>query len=134
MIPVDPGPEPCAGLRRSVHALRRCPARTRADRHPLRNAGAQQAGGLPASDGLRHFSWTYIKPPKKDGVHNVHTLGFGSGRTGAGLGRIAELFGGVAAFQGLEPGSSPTSGTCFPCSGAFWCLFVWTVSTPLPLI
>ena len=25
---------------------------------------------------------------KKEGVHNVHTLGFGSGRTGAGLGRI----------------------------------------------
>jgi len=55
---------------------------------------------------------------KKEGVHNVHTLGFGSGRTGAGLGRIEEVFGGVAEIQGLEPGSSPTSGTCFPCSGA----------------
>jgi hypothetical protein len=48
------------------------------------------------------------------GVRNVHTLGFGSGRTGAGLGRIAEVFGGVAETQGLESGSSPTSGTVFP--------------------
>jgi hypothetical protein len=51
---------------------------------------------------------------KKEGVHNVQTLGFGSGRTGAGLGRIAEIFGGVAEIQGQEPGSSPTSGTVFP--------------------
>ena len=55
---------------------------------------------------------------KSEGVHNVHTLGFGSGRTGAGLGRIGEVCGGVAGLQGLKPGSSPTSGTCFPCSGA----------------
>jgi hypothetical protein len=55
---------------------------------------------------------------QSEGVHNVHTLGFGSGPAGAGLGRIAEVFGGVADIQGLEPGSSPTSGTCFPCSGA----------------
>ncbi|HEX9229045.1 MAG TPA: hypothetical protein VF885_20780, partial [Arthrobacter sp.] len=27
----------------------------------------------------------------KDGVHNVHTLGFGSGRTAAGLGRIGDF-------------------------------------------
>ena len=53
-------------------------------------------------------------PRKKEGVHNVHTLGFGSGRTPAGLGRIAKDFGGVADLQGLEPGSSPTSGTVFP--------------------
>ena len=48
------------------------------------------------------------------GVHNVHTLGFGSGRTCAGPGRITEVFGGVADIQGPEPGSSPTSGTVFP--------------------
>ena len=59
-----------------------------------------------------------LRQGKKEGVHNVHTLGFGSGRTGGGLGRIAEVFGGVAETQGLESGSSPTSGTCFPCSGA----------------
>ena len=49
----------------------------------------------------------------------MHTLGFGSGRTGAGLGRIAAVLGGVAEMQGLESGSSPTLGTCFPCSRAF---------------
>ena len=58
------------------------------------------------------------KAGKNEGVHNVHTLGSGSVRMSAGLGRIAEVFGGVADFQGLEPGSSLTSGTCFPCSGA----------------
>jgi len=52
------------------------------------------------------------------GVDSVHTLGLGLGRTGAGPGRIGEVFGGVADIQGLEPGSSPTSGTCFPCSEA----------------
>ena len=51
---------------------------------------------------------------KKEGVHNVHTLGFGSGRTGAGLGRIPYVWAGVQCLQGLEPGSSPTSGTVFP--------------------
>lgn len=45
------------------------------------------------------------------GVHIVHTRGFGSGRTGGGLGRIAEVFRGAAEIQGLESGSSPTSGT-----------------------
>ena len=51
---------------------------------------------------------------KKEGVHNVHTLGFGSGRTGAGLARIPYVSAGVQCLQGLEPGSSPTSGTVFP--------------------
>ena len=62
--------------------------------------------------------WLGGESGQRECVHNVHTLGFGSGRTGAGLGRIAEVLGGVADIQGLEPGSSPTSGTCFPCSGA----------------
>ena len=68
-------------------------------------------------------------------MHNVHTLGFGSGRTGAGLGRIGDVCGGVADIQGLEPGSSPTSGTVFPqFRGFFGAFFVWTVSTLSPLI
>jgi len=45
----------------------------------------------------------------KKGLHNVHTLGFGPGFTGSGLGRISDVFGGVADMQGLESGSSPTS-------------------------
>jgi hypothetical protein len=60
----------------------------------------------------------YINVGKKEGVHNVHTWGFGFGCTGAGLGRIGEVFGGVADWQGPEPGSSPTSRTVFPRSGA----------------
>ena len=50
----------------------------------------------------------------KTAVHNVHTPGVRSGRTGAGLGRIPYVCGGVAEIQGLVPGSSPTSGTVFP--------------------
>ena len=57
------------------------------------------------------------------GVDSVHTLGHGLGRTGAGLGRIAEVCGGVAEMQGLEPGSSPTSGTVFPQVRGFLVLF-----------
>ena len=60
---------------------------------------------------------------QREGVHNVHTLGFGSGRTSAGLGRIADVFGGVADIQGLEPGSSPTSGTVFPQVRGSFCVF-----------
>ncbi|GAB3557735.1 hypothetical protein GCM10027405_03040 [Arthrobacter alkaliphilus] len=56
---------------------------------------------------------------RKCGVHNVHTLAVGLGRTGAGLGRTRHVFGTSPCFRGLEPGSSPTSGTCFPRSGAF---------------
>jgi hypothetical protein len=69
---------------------------------------------------------------RKEGVHNVHTLGCGWGLTGAGLGRIAEVFGGVAGIQGLESGSSPTSGTvfslfraCGPLTVHKFCCVVW---------
>jgi hypothetical protein len=59
------------------------------------------------------------KMGKNEGVHNVHTLGFGLGRTGGGSGRIREVFGGVADFQVQESGSSPTSGTHDPSSEGF---------------
>jgi len=60
-------------------------------------------------------------PPlgKNRGVHNVHTLGFGLGRIRVGSGRIPYVSAGSQCLQGLESRSSPTSGTCFPCSGAF---------------
>jgi hypothetical protein len=47
------------------------------------------------------------------GVHNVHTFGFGLGRTCVGSGRFTHVFGTSQCFQGLEYGSSPTSGTVF---------------------
>ena len=67
------------------------------------------------------------------GVDSVHTLGLGLGRTGAGLGRIPHVSAGVQCLQGLEPGSSPTSGTCFPCSGACGPLSVHKLFTYGPL-
>jgi hypothetical protein len=51
---------------------------------------------------------------KKEGVHNVHTLGFGSARTSAGLRRIRHVSGTSQCLQGLECSSSPTSGTAYP--------------------
>ena len=54
-----------------------------------------------------------LEMPTKEGVHTVHTLGFRLACTGIGPGRIGDVFGGVADFQGLAPGSSPTSGTVF---------------------
>ena len=68
-----------------------------------------------------------------EGVDTVHTLAVGLGRTTAGLGRTGDVFGGVASIQRLEPGSSPTSGTCFPCSGACGPLSVHKLFTDGPL-
>jgi hypothetical protein len=48
----------------------------------------------------------------------VHTLGPRLGRTWAELGRIRYVFWSSQCLQGLECGSSPTSGTCFPSSEA----------------
>ena len=47
-------------------------------------------------------------------VDSVNTFGLGLGRTSAGLGRIAYVFGSSQCLQGLECGSSPTSGTADP--------------------
>ena len=69
------------------------------------------------------------------GVDSVHTLGPGPGRTGAGLAHIRHVSGGAQCLQGLEPGSSPTSGAVFSLfRSLFWCFFVWTVCTLSPLI
>jgi hypothetical protein len=48
------------------------------------------------------------------GVDNVNRLGLGLGRTSAGLARMRYVFGSSQCLQGLECGSSPTSGTVFP--------------------
>ena len=66
------------------------------------------------------------------GVHNVHTWGFGFGCTGFRLGRIGDVFGGGAVFQGLAPGSSPTSGTVFSPLRGFYPLSVHILFTCRP--
>ena len=50
----------------------------------------------------------------KRGVYKVHTFGSGLARTSGGLVQIADVFWSSHCFQGLESGSSPTSGTVFP--------------------
>ena len=47
-------------------------------------------------------------------VDNVNSSGFGLGRTSVGLARIAYVFWTSHCLQGLECGSSPTSGTVDP--------------------
>ena len=64
------------------------------------------------------------------GVDSVHTLGHGLGRTGAGLGRIPYVSAGVQCLEGLEPGSSPTSGTAFPQVRGFLVLFSYGQCPP----
>jgi hypothetical protein len=54
---------------------------------------------------------------QEKGVHNVHTWGFGLGRTSAGLRRTGEVSGGVADLLGLEPGSSLPRARVFPGQG-----------------
>ena len=87
----------------------------------------------PRPDGpYKQPGWDRRSGPK-EGVHNVHTPGLRIGsywfRTRPDCGG----FGGAADFQGPEPGSSPTSGTCFPCSGACGPLSVHKLFTCRPL-
>jgi hypothetical protein len=51
---------------------------------------------------------------QKRSVDSVNTVGFGLGRTSAGLARIAYVFWSSQCWRGLECGSSPTSGTADP--------------------
>ena len=60
---------------------------------------------------------------QREGAHNVHTLGSGSSRMSAGLDRIGHVCGEMGEIQGLEPGSSPTSGTVFLQVRGFLVLF-----------
>lgn len=66
-------------------------------------------------------------------MHIVHTRGFGLDRTGVGSGWIRHVSGTSQCLHGLESGSSPTSGTCFPCSGACWPLSVQKLFTCGPV-
>jgi hypothetical protein len=76
----------------------------------VRKEAARSTPGLRLRRRLRRVTLRRTKA-KKQGVHNVYTQGSGLGCTGAGRRRIGEVCGGVADFQGLESGSSPTSGT-----------------------
>jgi len=71
----------------------------------------------PRPDGpYKQPGWDRRGGPK-EGVHNVHTLGFGSGRTGSGLGRIAEVSGERRIFKGRNPVRVPPRARVFPVQG-----------------
>ena len=108
---IEPRHPACPGSKCLAQVVNRIPVQPG-------NVGGVAAGGgegFSTSRGTVHADRSWLKMLTKVGVHIVHTRGFGFGCTGTGLGRIAEVFGGVAGFQGQAPGSSPTSGTCFPC-------------------
>ena len=110
---IESHPSGCSGQKRPAKVVCRIKA--------LRNVRGVAAGGgegFSTSRGTIHAGPSWLRTLTKEGVHNVHTWGFGFGCTGIGLGRIGEVFGGVAGFQGLAPGSSPTSGTVFSRSRA----------------
>lgn len=73
-----------------------------------RNPFGYKDGVLNPSQG-RFRLWPATCPrAQKGSVDNVHTSGFGMGRTGNGLGRIRTIFGKAAALQGLDPGAIQT--------------------------
>jgi hypothetical protein len=99
MTPADFQPRTCPLHCCSAAAVRRTPAKAAELAPPRRNEGAQQTEfSVPV--GLRHSDGRCMNDVPKEGVCNVHALGFG------------DFFRGVADLQGEEPGSSPTSGTC----------------------
>ncbi|MDQ6754709.1 MAG: hypothetical protein M3017_15265 [Actinomycetota bacterium] len=55
-----------------------------------------------------------LQEGKKEGVDNVNTVAPGSGRSGVELLRIRDVSGTAQCLQGLEAGSSPSSGTANP--------------------
>jgi hypothetical protein len=95
---------------------------------PAESFFSAQGRTAPLRCGVRQFG---LRPlmGRIGGVDSVHTFGFGLGRTSVGSGRIPYVSGGVQCLQGLESGSSHTSGTWFPCSGACGPLSVHKVFT-----
>jgi hypothetical protein len=65
----------------------------------------------------RASGWVVAQNGQKEGVHNVHTLGFRFGCTDVGLGRIGDVFRGGADFQGVRLVRVPPRARVFPVQG-----------------
>ena len=93
-----------------------------------RNDGADQTSfSMPA--GLQPSLLVVVSSGQRRGCAQCAHPGLRIGSYSGGLGRIAEVFGGVAEIQVLEPGSSPTSGTQTPSSEGV--LLCWRVDKAL---
>jgi hypothetical protein len=112
---IESHPSGCSGQKRPAKVGCRIPAQP----GNVRGVAAGGGEGFSTSRGTVHAGPSWLKMLTKEGVHNVHTLGFGFGCTGVGLGRTDDVFGRMAAFQRLAPGSSPTSGRVPPVHGLF---------------
>ena len=66
---------------------------------------------------------------KKRGVHNVHTLGVGLGRTGGGSGRMPMFPGVPSVCKGRNPVRVPPRARMTPRQRGF-CFNVWTLTLP----
>jgi hypothetical protein len=131
LIPSHPG---CGNARSSV---RLASGYLRRDSHPLVGGfGAYTSRLVHGGANLVQHCWLAVSlvPTQRFGlpgmwqkrsVYKVHTFGFGLGRTSTGLVRIGYVSAGLQSLQGLECSSSSTSGTCFPCSGAYGPLDVY---------
>ncbi len=75
--------------------------------------------GIPNAQGTVTLDGWGLKMPTKEGVHIVHTLGFGFGCTGIGLGRTGDVFGGEGLFKGWHPVRVPPRARVFPAQGLF---------------
>jgi hypothetical protein len=84
-----------------------------AERRPVCMGILNAAKGLSGSDGFG------LRMRTKEGVHNVHTLGFGFGCTGVGLGRIGDVFGRGSVFQGERLVRVPSRARVFPVQRLF---------------
>jgi hypothetical protein len=122
MTHIDFQPTTCLVRRCSAAAVRDVPAMRTEFGDMVREEDAQQTETCRATkgcgtcpDGHRKGQkevWTVSTPGASDSVVLASDW--------AGLGR----FWGSGGFSGEEAGSSPISGTCFPCSGGFWPLSV----------
>ena len=94
---MNPGWRPLAASRRSVIAG----MAVRWDRLPVTSPELFAVGG------------------QMEGLHDVHSLGVGSGGIGAGLLRIRYVYGTRQCLQGRQSGSSPTRAAARSPAG-FW--------------
>ena len=87
MTLIDSRPMSCPVCRCSIPAVCQGPEHGNSERSEITHDGTATPGGP------RQSSELCSKVGTKEGVHNVHTFGFGSSRTSVGSGRIAYISG-----------------------------------------
>ncbi|MDQ0864639.1 hypothetical protein QF036_002220 [Arthrobacter globiformis] len=115
---IESHPHACSGQKRPAKVVRRIPAQP-GNVVAVDRAGAGGGEGFHTTKRIVTLEWWWLKMLTKEGVDSVHTLGFGFGCTGLGLGRTGEVFGGEADFQGERLVRVPPRARVFPIQGLF---------------